>query len=297
MKTLKYLLFFLTLPLVSNAQTVDWVLPFGSSDFDQIMKLRALGNDSFAAVGIIDSGLVSVGPLNLQNSQNAFNQASFIIKGDNNGNVAWGISFEARSNINGFEVDNAGNMYIAGNFDGSIDFDPGPGLDTLISDINAGNGDGFLAKFSPSGNLLWKQRLRNLGMDVRDIAIDGSGNVYVAGSNTGTVYTLTQGDTIARGPNSFVSGAFMAKFDAANGSFIWGHSFYPNANSFAPPEITQIEADGSGNVYVLGNTSDTIDINPTGGASFINALDFSNERMFLASYSSSASLDGRMPSN
>lgn len=44
-------------------------------------------------------------------------------------------------------LDDIGNTFVAGNFAGSFDFDPGPAEATLTS---AGSGDAYVAKYGPS---------------------------------------------------------------------------------------------------------------------------------------------------
>src|SRR4051812_48235706 len=50
------------------------------------------------------------------------------------------------------QVDAADNMYVAGYFDNTLDFDPGSGTANLTS---AGSNDVFLAKYHPDGSLEW----------------------------------------------------------------------------------------------------------------------------------------------
>jgi hypothetical protein len=51
-------------------------------------------------------------------------------------------------------VDAAGNILTTGNFNGSVDFDPGLGLHVLTSLATAGS-DAFAARYTPDGVLLW----------------------------------------------------------------------------------------------------------------------------------------------
>ncbi|MBI3469161.1 MAG: hypothetical protein HY000_39655 [Planctomycetes bacterium] len=48
-------------------------------------------------------------------------------------------------------TDAAGNVYVAGNFSGVVDFDPGAGTFNLDS----ATGNAFVAKYAPTGDLLW----------------------------------------------------------------------------------------------------------------------------------------------
>ena len=75
----------------------------------------------------------------------------------------------------GVFADSTGNAYITGLTRGSLDGNP-----------NAGELDIFLAKYDTNGNKLWT---RQLGTSESDsglgVSVDGSGNVYVAGTTTG----------------------------------------------------------------------------------------------------------------
>ncbi len=75
-------------------------------------------------------------------------------------------------------VDGAGNIYVGGFFSGtSIQVG-------TISIPNAGSSDGYLAKYDPSGNVIWAQRIGgSLSENISGICVDPvSGNVYVTGS-------------------------------------------------------------------------------------------------------------------
>src|SRR5687767_12090422 len=77
--------------------------------------------------------------------------------------AGWAINFAA-AEIYSLAADDAGNVYAASHFSGTVDFDPGPGVSTLTS---AGGSDGYLAKYAPDGSFLW---VRNLGGSTDDVA-------------------------------------------------------------------------------------------------------------------------------
>ena len=80
-------------------------------------------------------------------------------------------------------VDAAGNIYLTGTFSGSVDFDPGPGTAPLIS---LGSEDVFLAKYSPSGALLWADRIgSNDAERVTSLVSDAGGNLFIGGAFQG----------------------------------------------------------------------------------------------------------------
>ena len=115
-------------------------------------------------------------------------------------------------------IDADGNVYSAGRFTGTVDFDPGAGVSVATS---AGDADGFVTKFDRQGNFLWVRTWGGAGTDeVRALAVDATGGVYLAGSFSGTM-DLDPGvpavPATAKGANDL----FVVKLNAA-GQFQWG---------------------------------------------------------------------------
>jgi hypothetical protein len=83
-------------------------------------------------------------------------------------------------------VDGGGNVYVTGSFQGTVDFDPGPG--TEDNHTSEGDLDIFLTKINADGTYGWTQTMGGAsGDDGLSAAVDGGGNVYVTGSFQGTV--------------------------------------------------------------------------------------------------------------
>jgi hypothetical protein len=124
---------------------------------------------------------------------------AFITRLDLNGNFTWarsigGTAFETGSAIS---VDPSGNVYTGGNFQSSIDADPGSSVVTLTS---FGLNEAFISKLDASGNYTWGGRIGGTGEDLLNgINCDPYGNVFAVGGfqNTGdydpgsAVYNLT----------------------------------------------------------------------------------------------------------
>lgn len=101
--------------------------------------------------------------------------------------VQWARAFASTQDVEltSMSLSAVGEVFIAGTFHGTIDFDPGPNQ-TLLS---SGPSDtGFIAKYDPLGNLVWAYRLIGTG-DVRinDIVVDPMAQVGVTGSFEGRV--------------------------------------------------------------------------------------------------------------
>lgn len=79
-------------------------------------------------------------------------------------------------------VDGVGNILLAGDYAGAIDFGLGP----LLS--FAGSGDIYLAKFTAAGTVVWDEPFGDVeGQSVSDLAVDNVGGPIVTGAFSGTV--------------------------------------------------------------------------------------------------------------
>ena len=89
----------------------------------------------------------------------------FISKLDSTGSFIWAKSFGNISVEKGLDItlDNSGNIYAVGQFTGTVDFDPGPGVFNLNSN---GDYDLFICKLTSSGNLVWAKSMGALGVDL-----------------------------------------------------------------------------------------------------------------------------------
>ena len=114
----------------------------------------------------------------------------FVQKRDPNGNLLWTAHTGGNSwdSVHALVVDNSGNVYVAGRFNATADFDPGPGTINLTSEgENDSTTNAFIWKLDGNGNLVWVKQLSSVGsIGVNCMDIDGGGNVYVSGSFRGT---------------------------------------------------------------------------------------------------------------
>jgi hypothetical protein len=109
------------------------------------------------------------------------------------------------------------------------------------------NFDAFVAKLNPAGTLIWNTFLGGAGDDMsHSIAVDAAGNVYVAGTAN-----LTWGSPV-RAYQGGMYDVWAAKLDT-NGGLQW-NTFLGGDASDTPGAIA---VDGSGNIYVCGESVST----------------------------------------
>ena len=98
---------------------------------------------------------------------------------------------------NGIAVDGSGNAYITGAAF-AADFPVTPGAFRTTKE--AANGDAFVVKFGPGGELVWGTYLGGSDADNgAAIAVDGSGTTYVVGSTSATDFPTTSRACIGGG--------------------------------------------------------------------------------------------------
>ena len=81
--------------------------------------------------------------------------------------------------------DAIGNVYIAGTYKHTTDFDPGPG--TVIFSNNGGS-EIVISKLDPSGIFLWGKHIGGTAADIaRNMCADATGDIIIAGNFCYTV--------------------------------------------------------------------------------------------------------------
>jgi uncharacterized protein (TIGR03437 family) len=159
----------------------------------------------------------------------------------------------------GIALDGAGNIYIAGysssdNLPVSVNaVQPAYGGNTAAFQT----GDGFVAKFSPSGSLLAMTYLGGAKDDFATaLAVDSAGNVYVTGYTNSTDFPVTanayQKHMAGEGGNTlFTFGdAFITKLNSSLSQMVYSTYLGGTQDEGAGA----IAIDSSGNAYVAGIT-------------------------------------------
>lgn len=189
--------------------------------------------------------------------------------------TAWKIGGTGDDQARSIALDNSGNVYVIGYFNGTANFNPG-GTATITS---AGSSDVFVAKYNSSGTYQWAVNIGGAGADFgNDIAVDNKGHVYVIG----TFSVIANFDPVGTYTLAPVGGndAFVAKYSSSTGVFISAF----NIGSTTADIGSGIALDtAGGRVYVTGSFTGTADFDPVGTATI--TASGSNET-YLAAYDS-----------
>ncbi|RFS17015.1 SBBP repeat-containing protein [Emticicia sp. C21] len=168
----------------------------------------------------------------------------FVARYNTNGALVWvqsagGSAFDQGQ---GITVDASGNAYVTGLYTGSASF-------WLFSKTSQGSNDAFVAKYNTNGEVAWVQSAGGESSDVgNDVTIDGSGNVYIAGSfrNTSTFGSILKS---AEGGIDI----FVAKY-SNNGRIFWVQAMGSSGND----DGRAVAIDSNGNGYATGGYSGTV---------------------------------------
>jgi hypothetical protein len=226
---------------------------------DHIHGVRA-GSDGSIYIGGFFSDSADFDPS--AKTSNLVSQGSldaFIAKYDTKGLYIWakdfGSSFSDQIRPGAMEIDSEDNLYVAGDFGGSIDFAAISGEGVLSCKGRAnGVGDIFMAKLDNNGNCIWAKGIGGAGGDAAHrIDVDGSGNVYIAGWFSGSVdFDCGTGTAIFTSNSTNASDAFIAKYDP-NGEYLWANTFGGKVTNSANLQMAAgLAVDSKGNSVLTG---------------------------------------------
>lgn len=234
---------------------------------DGANNVIATGN--FRGTVYFDPGL---GVVNLSTGgpKNNPNYSAHVLKLTNNGAFVWARQFQATSkqpsdwtdmaNGKNVEVDAAGNVYMTGSFQGSVDFDPGVGTFALAATGNNGSRTLYVVKLTAAGNLALAS---NTYGQMDALAVDGAGGVYLTGRFAGTgdfdpgvaTWSLTE-----RGNWD----AFVTKY-TTSGAFQWAYGLGGAGQSGYTDYGRGLAVDGlTGDIHLTGIFSGLIPADPYG---------------------------------
>ncbi|MBA3678706.1 hypothetical protein H0W80_00705 [Candidatus Saccharibacteria bacterium] len=198
-----------------------------------------IGVDSHPPIG----GTYTMATVKLSSS-GAFIQAT--VTGGTDINYTWNITLDSNNNL-----------YAAGSFKGTTDFDPNGGTDSKTSN---GDQDIFLTKINADGSYGWTKTMGGSGRDYASlITIDTNNNVVIGGpaNSTSVDFDPTGGtDVQTTNPNAF----FTTKFNA-DGSYNLTRVTNPSSYTY----ISGVRFDNLGNMYQLSSYGGTADFDTNGG--------------------------------
>lgn len=193
-------------------------------------------------------------------------QDGYIAKLSAQGDHLWSMAIGAANDdiVYDLAFDGQNNLYVTGEFRGTVNFDPLNGGLAAISTLTAFSGvNAFVAKYNPDGDLLWVRKIggSSQGFEIGySIDVDLSGNAVSTGRMYGLV-DLDPGAGVAEQGISWSYSVYIQKLTTA-GDFVWARNF---VNSWGVPN--NIKLDETGQVFSTGIFFGPMDFDP-GSATF-----------------------------
>lgn len=229
----------------NTAGTSQWSKKMGGTDYEKSLAITTDAGGNSYITGYYESASVAFGSTTLTNSGTGYNL--FVSKISNDGTINWAkqaTSASADIEGSGIALDQNGNCYVAGSFDGAT---ASVGASTLTNS-HPGYDNVFTAKYDAGGNFQWAANPVSgpEGNDAYCIAADPAGNCYLSGWYTSP--TLTFG-SIVLNSSAYGDNIFVAKYNT--------NGIVQNAYSFAGSGMSggygnAIASDSVGNVFLTG---------------------------------------------
>ncbi|HEY9824959.1 MAG TPA: SBBP repeat-containing protein [Stenomitos sp.] len=201
--------------------TLAWTRQFGSSSSDYSYGVAIDSNDNVFITGTTSGALVGA---------NQGLDDAWVAKYSPNGTLKWMRQLGSSSSDNSYAVatDSSGNVFMSG-------LTAGP-----LGSTHKGKGDAWVAKYSPTGALMWTKQLGSSSSDYsKGVATNSSGNVFIAGATSGALGGINQG----------LYDAWVAQF-SPHGKQLW-------VRQDRTPQIdvaTEVAVDSNDDVLTTGYT-------------------------------------------
>lgn len=180
---------------------------------------------------------------------------------------------------NSVSIDGIGNVYVAGTFEGTVDFDPNPNINYPLT--SAGSRDIFFAKYNANGDLIWANRMGSNGIDeAKFIRVNNLNNeVYLSGTFQNTVDFNPSSSATANLAAAGGYDVFFAKY-SQTGALL----FSRRIGNTASESISAMAINPSNGEFIISGTfSGIVDFDPNATTANLTAT---GSDMFIARYSS-----------
>ncbi len=262
--------------LVTNSysQNLDWTQKFGVSGNDNCnaMVVDAFGNRYSTGwlSGQVDFDPSPVNSYYLPTPPNNY----FLQKTTSSGDFIWVNGPQSGQTVGrAIDVNNSGEIYVAGLYYGTVDFDTTSAAVSLTGSTSSENI--FIAKYGTAGNLLWVKGINAGGsfLTTETLAMDvhsQSGKLTLTGNFRGTMdsdpgVTTNILSSVGNGYSTFViqlnnNGDLEWSFSQAPSTSINYHIFGYDATEY------------NGNTYIVGTHTAEFDCDPSAGVTLLTPV-------------------------
>ncbi|MBL4585927.1 MAG: SBBP repeat-containing protein [Flavobacteriales bacterium] len=202
----------------------------------------------------------------------------FVQKLDDNGELLWARHLKGVNGANivdQVKVDATGNIYVAGRFQDTLDFDPGVGVYELFAEHGPGtlDKDIFILKLNPNGEFIWAKQFAGDGTANNSSSIldtDDDQNVYLLCTFGGTVdFDPGPNDYLVENISPNTDTDALLKLNAA-GDFEWLSLMKDTTNSSGYFETEEMGGSSDGILRLFGRFDGSVDLDVGPGEFFLS---------------------------
>lgn len=235
---------------VSASGETTWMRTIGGAGEDLAFRIKSDHEDNLFLTGSFERVLAFEENSDTHTLESAGKEDMFLAKFDRDGKIVWSIQSGGTQSDQGvgLTIDTQGYIYVSGFFEGTAFF--GKQRQTTLT--SNGQLDVYVAKYTPTGELVWARSLGGAKKDIAPgIAVNGKGEVYITGVTRGPGAFLAVDADIIRGMPQGQDDLFIARF-SAEGEL--NQIIYSGGRGFDAGNA--IDVDASGNIYITGYFED-----------------------------------------
>lgn len=242
-----------------------------ASDYGSERPLLEVDQNNDVYISAQFKGTIDLDPgpgEDLRTFDTGFNNV-YLVKLNSDGDYVWGKSFEQITSnqsidSNELKVDSKGNILLAGEYQGVMDFNFDESQEFLIDPDGV---DGYLLKVDNNGNFIWAKIFEGSfnGLYINTIGFDSEDNIIAAGAfrgNNNTDFDPGPGVFNMSSPNVNNIDLFVLKLDE-DGNFIWAKkatgSGEDDVSMIANDRVTSVAIDANDDIYITGYFRNAID--------------------------------------
>lgn len=252
---------------LTNEGELIWVQEYGNTRSESGSFVRIMNDDKIILSGFFNDEVdfdYGVGEHILSNADSS-SKNIFCLKLESDGEFIWvkQLGTAGLANIPiAMELSSDNSIYIASDFEDSIDIDPGPEIQMIYNPDFCDNS--FISKLDETGEFQWGYAIHGPGCErLKAMAIDNDGNIIVGGQHTLTSH-FNQDE-----PAEFITSAggediFLLKLNE-EGGFIWLQHFGSENHDM----MLGITVNPANQIIATGAFSDSVDFDFGPESSFL----------------------------
>jgi hypothetical protein len=184
---------------------------------------------------------------------------AFVVKLNPDGSLAWAKTFggDSGDQVTALAAGADGSVVAVGHYSGTVDFDPGPGVDSHTTYFDQ---EPFVVKFAADGSFVWAKTFPVVDdgfADAVGVSVASDGGVYIGGNFTGRI-------DLDPGPGTAIqegdSKGFLVKLNGT-GNLIWGSML--GGPSCGWSGVQRMTLAGDGTLWVTGTLDGICPLGPT----------------------------------